>query len=553
MSDVQNVDSKCWILALFIRSDGERFLLGDGNYEFLDGLQHFSANEFVNDTVEVQGNDGVLLAGQVRRAGTQAFDGYVGDASMSKSQIEEARREFFAFFQKNYYYRVVYVFPNGSAIMRQRGFIVDAPTVQEMWQIHPQYHVALNFEDVNYYVYSEDENGNENYNKQISIPVAAYTGGGEEWDENGQVWEILTEASASGSMIQITDGGYSITNLLNVYGATTQPEQPSPRAPKPVINVTGVNTVVISNGQGESMSHQLDLGSLELCKYNDNYQDYLYKADGKWYKRKEIAAVHLKDMNWVKYGLSIYFVNLDNADPYGIRLTENYTPFSTHFIPTTSTSIANRIYYTEYNAHLVVSLDADMRTEYDTVAKWQAWLNEADPVAYCPMIEPTAEEITDTALIEQLESLGAARIYPGDNLITIETQNAMPSIAIEYNTNGTAGGSVWEAGGSGGAVPVMVDSISTVYPVIVISGYTVNPRIENTTTGTSITYNGVIAAGQTLKIDMLNQTATLNGVNVVSKLTGYWLNFAPDENKIVYSPENTDAPDAKAEWAEIVG
>ena len=75
---VAGVTARCWILALFIRDDGERFLLGDGMYEFAEKQQHFQANEFANDVVEVQGNDGSLLAGQVRRSTAQAFDGYVG-------------------------------------------------------------------------------------------------------------------------------------------------------------------------------------------------------------------------------------------------------------------------------------------------------------------------------------------------------------------------------------------------------------------------------------------------------------------------------------------
>ena len=100
---VGGVESRCWILALFERSDGERFLLGDGAYDFKESQQHFNANDIDNDTVEVQGNDGILLAGQVRRPTKQDFDGYIGDAGMSKEQIEQYRRAFFTFFRKNFF------------------------------------------------------------------------------------------------------------------------------------------------------------------------------------------------------------------------------------------------------------------------------------------------------------------------------------------------------------------------------------------------------------------------------------------------------------------
>lgn len=187
--NLKDITAKCWIKALFIRSDGERFLLGDGMYDFLERQQHFNANEFANDVVDVQGNDGSLLAGQVRRATAQSFDGYVGDGTVSKTEVEAARRAFFMFFRKNYHYEVVYIFPDGSAIKRQRGYIVDAPEVKELWQLFPQYHVALNFEDVNYYTYAETDDGQELFGQSVDLTLAGGSTGGLVWDELGVVWD----------------------------------------------------------------------------------------------------------------------------------------------------------------------------------------------------------------------------------------------------------------------------------------------------------------------------------------------------------------------------
>jgi len=198
---IQGVDTKCYILALFIRDDGERFLLGSGYYEFKDEQMHFSANTIENDTISVQGNDGYLLAGQVRRPGSQEFNGFVGDGTVDKSMVEQKRRDFFSFFRKNFFYKVVYVFPNGTAIQRKRGFLVDDPTVQELYQIYPQYHVALNFEDVNYYSYAEDDDGQEIYAKVAEIQLtASAASGGLIWDNYGVVWEDVdyTWSSAPG-------------------------------------------------------------------------------------------------------------------------------------------------------------------------------------------------------------------------------------------------------------------------------------------------------------------------------------------------------------------
>lgn len=194
-----------FILALFIRDDGERFLLGTGAYEFVKKQLHFNANEYANDVVEVQGNDGAFLAGQVRRASTQSFDGYIGDATVDRPTIENYRKAFLAFFRKNYYYKVVYVFNDGSAIQRKNGYIVDAPEVKELYQKFPEYHIALNFEDVNYYSYLEDSDGKEIYMQSAVVPVTSgvqdsgliWDAVGVEWDAIGSEWEDTTSSPVS--------------------------------------------------------------------------------------------------------------------------------------------------------------------------------------------------------------------------------------------------------------------------------------------------------------------------------------------------------------------
>lgn len=304
--NLDQIDTKCFILALFKRDDGQRFLLGSGVYEFKDGMLHFAANSFSNDIVEVQGNDGVMLAGQVRRATDQAFTGYIGDVTVSKSDIEDYRRDFFAFFRKNHYYTVVYVFSDGSAIQRRRGFITVAPEVKEMFQLFPEYSVSLNFEDVNYYRYAEDDSGNEVYTKSANIPIShGVTQGGLVWDEIGAEW---------------------------------------------------------------------------------------------------------------------------------------------------------------------------------------------------------------------------------DNI-----------------------GAIWEAGSGGGPTLINIDSISYVYPVWEVVGPAENPQISVLTTGTTLTYNGTITSTQKLEVNMLNHTATLNGVNVLGNISGNWVYLAPGDNRVTYINDDVNATASKIYWQEIVG
>lgn len=223
---VKGVTEKCWILALFVRDDGERLLLGGGAYEFKEGQQHFVANSMQNDVVEVQGNDGVLVAGQVRRASTQSFDGFIGDATVPGSDVELYREQFVAFFAKNHFFTVIYIFPNGTAIKRRQGFIVDAPEVQELRQIHPEYHVALNFEDVNYYRYLEDADGQEIYGQMASLWLYNASGGGLVWDEYGTVFDEIGAVweEGIGGVVTIDNNGIDYTYpKWVVYGPATNP------------------------------------------------------------------------------------------------------------------------------------------------------------------------------------------------------------------------------------------------------------------------------------------------------------------------------------------
>ncbi|MBR3139057.1 phage tail family protein [Candidatus Saccharibacteria bacterium] len=240
---VKGVTTKCYILALFIRDDGERFLLGDGKYEFKNNQLHFQSNSIANDVVEVQGNDGYLLAGQVRRSGTQSFDGYVADGTINGTNTEEYRRDFFQFFRKNFFYKVVYVMPDGTAIQRKRGFLVDDPTVKELYQLYPEYHVALNFEDVNYYSYSENNQGEEIYAKEATIYLSAGgTTGGLVWDQYGIVWDSVgaewESGGAGGPTIVMVD---SIDNVYPIWTVTGP-------ANNPQLSVLTTNTTIKYNG-----------------------------------------------------------------------------------------------------------------------------------------------------------------------------------------------------------------------------------------------------------------------------------------------------------------
>lgn len=225
--NLADITTKCYILALIIRDDGERLLLGDGAYEFKDTQQHFQPNTYANDVVELQGTDGQMLAGQVRRTATQTFSGYIGDATFSQQAVESARRDFMMFFRKQHFYTAVYIFKDGTAIQRKRGYIVNAPSVPELWQKFPEWSIGLNFEDPNYYEYAENNLGEEIYAHIQSIAIATAISGGLVWDAIGATWDsigAIWEAGGSGGTTTVTvDGVDSAEPIWTVTGPATNP------------------------------------------------------------------------------------------------------------------------------------------------------------------------------------------------------------------------------------------------------------------------------------------------------------------------------------------
>ena len=267
--NLQDITTKAWILALFKRDDGERFLLGDGYYDFKESLQHFSANSIANDIVELQGADGQLLAGQVKRATTQSFDGFIGDGLTSKAEVEFRRRAFLQFFQVRHFYDVIYVFCDGTSIIRKRGFLVDAPEVPEIRQMSPSYHVALNFEDANYYEYAEDGLGDEIFANTVKVAFSNAITGGLVWDEDGAVsnnFQIIysDQISASGNPISFsidTEYGGKIEEL-KLNGNATQNGTPTPDYPQDVNVVTGAQNVEVV---GKNLFGGLNIASVTYC------------------------------------------------------------------------------------------------------------------------------------------------------------------------------------------------------------------------------------------------------------------------------------------------
>lgn len=542
-----------YILALFIRDDGERFLLGSGAYEFNKKQLHFFANDYQNDIVEVQGDDGLLLAGQVRRSHEQSFDGYIGDRTVSRNDIETYRQNFLAFFRKNHYYTVVYIFHDGRAIQRQQGFIVDAPEVREIYQFMPEYHVALNFEDVNYYSYAEDSEGQEIYGKNAIIPLSVSpSDGGLVWDEYGATIQELnwtgTETVSGTDIVVDNPLNYRVPfSDVKLLGNTTVTGVPSINSPATIRMVTGMQTITVEDENNTSEFYNINLGSDELHKIGGK-ADNIYYDSGTWKVQQLIGAFTVSG-NLVFIGSTSTTIEL-MLPTSNVRGSQSAASLASEAVCDKlpiGGNAANKIVGTDTSGNIRISLSKQTASTLQ-----QASIVLAGMKVYCCLLHAATTTITGN-LATQLDALAAGQLFKGQNTITVSGA-LKATLELSYYTESIDGeGFIWEAGSGGGVSIVDVDSIDNVYPIWEVVGPATNPRLSNITTNTTINYMGAVNAGQTLTIDMMNKTAKIAGTSVVNNITGDWVYFVKGNNRVSYTADNNDAISSTIYWQEVVG
>lgn len=182
-------------------------------------------------------------------------------------------------------------------------------------------------------------------------------------------------------------------------GNIVQDGEPTPDNPQEVEVVTGNVGVTISNENNtESKTLPVSLGNIELCKIG-NYQDYLYKNNGKWYKYGAIGKLtitSISDVGTASTGIKYALVRgVSLAFPSSFIYCSNYAN-------STSATKNNTIRLSGTNLYVY-----DNRlTDYTTALNLLNGLEY-----YCVLATPTSTEITDTTLIEQLDNLEKAYSY----------------------------------------------------------------------------------------------------------------------------------------------
>ena len=191
----------------------------------------------------------------------------------------------------------------------------------------------------------------------------------------------------------------------------------------------------------QEQSYPISLGSIKLCKIGD-YQDYIYKSDGKWYVHKETGK-RTYTADDITIAASDTYSNVRYAQfPKGAdnKQNGNYTyggiiNFFTHGINMGATPAGG------WNSYISDGLiyNSAMQDNYwcsfsksTTLATMKEKLNGM--VAYYVLATPTDTEITNEALLAQLDDIYYhAHSYKGRTHITSSaaTGNVPHIIAAE--------------------------------------------------------------------------------------------------------------------------
>ena len=162
---------------------------------------------------------------------------------------------------------------------------------------------------------------------------------------------------------------------------------PSPDYPQSIHVVTGNNTISIGN-----TDYPINLGSLELCKIGD-YQDYLYKENGNWYK---YGAISYNVATGASYASNTTVNIIGCAERSGIRIAVSPNDFA-------------------------------------NVDDFKNFLQENNLDFYFVLATPITTQITDTTLISQLDAIYEhLQLVKGTNNITVTAEDLAPYMELSY-------------------------------------------------------------------------------------------------------------------------
>jgi hypothetical protein len=261
--------------------------------------------------------------------------------------------------------------------------------------------------------------------------------------DEGAVYTIskaLTSRFSVGTTVAVPAVGVSVSSIVADNSATKMTYTTGAGSRYLVVQVRSASdtltvdeiaaTIQIQKGS-QATSYAAYFEPIELCKIGD-YQDYIYKSGDKWYKHAEIAKIACADISWVWDGTiprlsynasSLNVVGPVSADTAWLAYSNKFEAYSFKYV------------YTQKNTGMAYSSSGFISLVDIT------WADQASAVAsvqdcfiYYVLATPTDTEITNQALVAQLDNVASAPLYAGVNNITTITPNEQGTLEIKYVT-----------------------------------------------------------------------------------------------------------------------
>lgn len=183
-----------------------------------------------------------------------------------------------------------------------------------------------------------------------------------------------------------------------------------------------------------------------------------------------------------------------------------------------------------------------------------AWISSGLQIIPVPHEDYSNWNITftigNTNWVEYAEDSEGKEIY--SNTVTLPLL-ALSSGGEIWDSVGLVSDSVgeeWEEG-DGGVQTVNIASTQPIYPVWVVKGPCVNPKLQNNTTDTVAEFDGTIASGQTLTVNFEEGTAYI-GTALVSRYVTGLVSFAPGENVAGFNSDGGATDNSTISWNNII-
>lgn len=195
---------------------------------------------------------------------------------------------------------------------------------------------------------------------------------------------------------------------------------------------------------------------IELCKIpGTDYRDRIIPRDGKWYVHKEVGKYTFTGSEVVGKASntnnnSFYYASSQNVGTFGFSdidtssmgtgtgstvvmpIRSSYFDKKTPY--TVITSDTTGISFNKSGSAIDCRLGFGLSSPVNTAQLLTTWLTENTPSVYYPLATPADTEITNEALITQLDNVASAPLYTGVNNITTITPNEQGTLEIKYVT-----------------------------------------------------------------------------------------------------------------------